>query len=59
MMVFSEKISPLERNPDLKEVGNAALYLLSDLSSGVSGVVHYVDGGLHFIGIPEQDKIEH
>ena len=55
---FSEKLAPLKRNPDLEQVGNAALYLLSDLSSGVSGIVHYVDGGLHFIGIPEQNKLE-
>ena len=55
---FSEKLAPLKSNPDLEQVGNAALYLLSDLSSGVTGLVHYVDGGLHFIGIPEQNKIE-
>ena len=55
---FSEKLAPLKNNPDLQQVGNAALYLLSDLSSGVTGLVHYVDGGLHFIGIPEQNKIE-
>ncbi len=55
---YSEKIAPLNKNPNLEEVGNAALYLLSDLSSGVSGTVHYVDSGLHFIGIPEQSKIE-
>ena len=55
---FSENNSPLKRNPDLEQVGNAALYLLSDLSSGVSGLIHYVDSGLHFIGIPEQNAME-
>ena len=47
---YSEKVTPLKANPDLKQVGNAALYLLSDLSSGVSGVIHNVDGGLHSTG---------
>ena len=55
---FSENNSPLKRNPDLEQVGNAALYLLSDLSSGVSGLIHYVDSGLHFVGIPEQNAME-
>ncbi len=55
---YSEKASPLKNNPDLEQVGNAALYLLSDLSNGVSGSIHYVDGGLNFIGIPDQENIE-
>ena len=55
---YSEKIAPLNRNPNLEDVGNAALYLLSDLSSGVSGSIHYVDGGFHLMGIPDQYKLE-
>ena len=54
---FSEKSAPLNNNPNLEQVGNAALYLLSDMSSGVSGEIHYVDGGFHLIGIPNQTKI--
>ena len=54
---YSEKISPLQKNPDLKQVGNAALYLLSDISSGVTGLTHYVDGGLKIVGIPNQDLV--
>ena len=54
---YSEKISPLQKNPDLEQVGNAALYLLSDLSSGVTGLTHYVDGGLKVVGIPHQDLV--
>ena len=54
---YSEKISPLQKNPDLEEVGNAALYLLSDISSGVTGLTHYVDGGLKVVGIPNQDLV--
>ena len=54
---YSEKIAPLQKNPDLEQVGNAALYLLSDISSGVTGLTHYVDGGLRIVGIPNQDLI--
>ncbi len=54
---YSEKIAPLQKNPDLEQVGNAALYLLSDLSSGVTGLTHYVDGGLKVVGIPNQDIV--
>ena len=54
---YSEKVSPLQKNPDLEQVGNAALYLLSDISSGVTGLTHYVDGGLKVVGIPNQDLV--
>lgn len=54
---YSEKIAPLKNNPSLIEVGNAALYLLSDLSKSVTGTTHYVDGGLRLVGIPEQHII--
>jgi enoyl-[acyl-carrier protein] reductase I len=40
-----EKRSPLKRTVSQEEVGKASLYLLSDLASGVTGEVHYVDGG--------------
>ena len=51
----SEKHAPLGRNPDIEEVGRAGVYLLSDLSSGVTGEIHYVDGGYHHIGVPSED----
>ena len=54
---YSEKIAPLQKNPDLEQVGNAALYLLSDISSGVTGLTHYVDGGLKVVGIPHKDMV--
>ena len=54
---YSEKIAPLQKNPDLQQVGNAALYLLSDISSGVTGLTHYVDGGLKIVGIPHQNMV--
>ena len=43
--------SPLERNTTIEEVGGAAVYLLSDLSSGVTGEVHHVDSGYHTVGM--------
>ena len=54
---YSEKVAPLKSNPNLEEVSNAALYLLSDMSKGVTGTTHYVDGGLKLVGIPEQQII--
>ena len=54
---YSEDVAPLKFNPQLKEVGNAALYLTSDLSSGVTGNVHQVDGGLHSVAIPKQEDL--
>ncbi|MGB0810446.1 MAG: enoyl-ACP reductase FabI [Candidatus Puniceispirillaceae bacterium] len=50
----SEEQAPLGRNPDIDEVGRAAVYLLSDLASGVTGETHYVDGGYHHIGVPHE-----
>ena len=49
---LSREASPLRRNIELTDVGGAALYLLSDLSAGVTGTVHYVDAGYHAIGMP-------
>ncbi len=43
--------SPLERNVTTEEVGGAALYLLSDLASGVTGEIHHVDCGYHIVGM--------
>jgi enoyl-[acyl-carrier protein] reductase I len=48
----SETHAPLGRNPDMDEVGRAGLYLVSDLSSGVTGEIHFVDGGYHHTGVP-------
>jgi enoyl-[acyl-carrier protein] reductase I len=43
--------APLERNVELEEVGGAGLYMLSDLSRGVTGEVHHVDCGYHTVGM--------
>jgi len=47
----SEKNAPLGRNPSIYEVGNAGCYLISNLSSGVTGEIHYVDGGFNNVGV--------
>ena len=54
----AEAHAPLGRNPDMHEVGRAGLYLVSDLSSGVTGEIHYVDGGYHHIGVPQDISSE-
>jgi len=43
--------SPLQRNVTIQDVGGAAVYLLSDLSAGVTGEVHHVDCGYHIVGM--------
>jgi len=47
-----KNIAPLRRNVTIEDVGNAALYLCSDLAAGVTGEVHYVDSGYNVIGVP-------
>jgi enoyl-[acyl-carrier protein] reductase I len=51
MFAHVERKSPLKRNIDGDEVGKAALFLLSDLSSGVTGENLYVDGGFNTVGL--------
>jgi len=55
---YITKSSPLGRPGDLEELGNSALYLLSDLSSAVTGEIHYVDCGYNVIGIPRKETLE-
>jgi enoyl-[acyl-carrier protein] reductase I len=47
--------SPLKRNVTIEDVGGAGLYLLSDLSAGVSGEIHHVDCGYHVVGMKAVD----
>src|SRR6201998_1625956 len=49
MFSFQQRHSPLRRGVTLEEIGGAALYLLSDLSTGVTGDVHFVESGYHII----------
>ena len=55
---WNESNSPLRKNVTIEEVGNSAMYLLSDLSSGVSGEVHYVDAGYSIMAMPAVEKNE-
>jgi len=52
MLKWNEAHSPLKKNVTTTDVGNSGMYLLSDLSSGVTGEVHYVDGGFNIMGMP-------
>ncbi len=55
---WSHDHAPLKRNADLEDLGGSALYLLSDLSNGVTGEVHHVDSGYNIIGIPAPESQE-
>ncbi len=50
---YTSKNSSLKRNVDLEELGNSALYLVSDLSSAITGEIHYVDCGFNIVGMPK------
>ena len=49
-------VAPLQRNTTTEDVGNAAVYLCSDLAAGVTGEIHYVDAGYNTVGVPEGDS---
>lgn len=55
---FITKASPLKRAVSLDELGNTALYFLSDLSSAVTGENHYVDCGYNFVGMPRKEVFD-
>jgi enoyl-[acyl-carrier protein] reductase I len=55
ILKWNEYNSPLKRNVRVDEVGGAAVYLLSDLSSGVTGSIHHVDCGYHVVGMKAVD----
>jgi enoyl-[acyl-carrier protein] reductase I len=55
ILKWNEYNSPLKRNVSLDQVGGAAVYLLSDLSTGVTGEVHHVDSGYHVVGMMAVD----
>ncbi len=59
-MVFkwNKTHSPLKRSVELQHVGGAALYLLSDLSGGVTGEVHFVDAGFNVVGMPPTSDLK-
>jgi enoyl-[acyl-carrier protein] reductase I len=51
ILKWNELNSPLRKTVSLEEVGNSGLYLLSDLSRGVTGEIHHVDAGYHVVGM--------
>jgi enoyl-[acyl-carrier protein] reductase I len=58
MFNFQRAHSPLRRTVTIENVGGAALYLLSSLSEGVTGEVHFVDAGYNIISMPKPDDIK-
>jgi len=55
ILKWNELNSPLRRNVTIDDVGKSAVYMLSDLSSGVTGEVHHVDAGYHVVGMKAVD----
>ena len=58
MFNYQRKHAPLRRTVTIEEVGGSALYLLSDLSSGVTGEVHFVDSGYNIISMPRPEALK-
>ena len=54
MLGYFEKVAPLGRAVTIEEVGNTAAFLCSDLASGITGEITYVDGGFNTVGISER-----
>ena len=55
ILKWNQLNSPLKRNVTIEDVGGGALYLLSDLSAGVSGEIHHIDCGYHVVGMKAVD----
>ena len=58
MLRMHENTAPLKRNTTQQDVAGSAVYLLSDLASGVTGEIHYVDSGYNIMGMtaPAEEK---
>jgi len=54
MLAYGERNAPMRRNVTIEEVGNVAAFLCSDLASGVTGEITYVDGGYNIVGIGDK-----
>ena len=57
ILKYNSANSPLRDNVTITDVGNSGLYLLSDLSNGVTGEVHYVDCGYNIMGMPLEENV--
>jgi enoyl-[acyl-carrier protein] reductase I len=58
MLAFQREHAPLRRAVTIEDVGGSALYFLSDLSSGVTGEVHFVDAGYNIISMPRPEDLK-
>lgn len=58
MFNYQKDNAPLGRTVDIMEVGNTGLYLLSDLSSGVTGEIHFVDSGYNIVSMPRLEALK-
>jgi enoyl-[acyl-carrier protein] reductase I len=58
MFNYQRAHAPLRRTVTIEEIGGAAVYLLSDLSTGVTGEIHYVDSGYNIISMPRPDVLK-
>jgi enoyl-[acyl-carrier protein] reductase I len=58
MFSFQQRHSPLGRGVSLEDLGGSALYLLSDMSGGVTGEIHFVDCGYNVISMPHPDALK-
>lgn len=59
LLAYNAHNAPLRRNVTIEEVGNAAAFLLSDLASGITGEVLYVDGGMHSTALGNPEPLPH
>jgi enoyl-[acyl-carrier protein] reductase I len=55
ILKWNQLNSPLRRNVTIEDVGGGALYLLSDLSAGVTGEIHHIDAGYNLVGMKQED----
>ncbi|MCU0830575.1 MAG: enoyl-ACP reductase FabI [Rhizobiaceae bacterium] len=58
MYNFQQRNSPLRKSVSLEEIGGSSLYLLSDLSGGVTGEIHYVDAGYNITSMPVLEELQ-
>jgi len=58
MFTYQKAHAPLRRTVTIEDIGGSALYLLSDLSNGVTGEIHYVDSGYNIISMPRPEVLK-
>jgi enoyl-[acyl-carrier protein] reductase I len=58
MFNYQKRHAPLRRTVTIEEIGGSGLYLLSDLSTGVTGEIHYVDSGYNIVSMPHPEALK-